>query len=146
MKLVIQRVNKARVGVGGKMLSEIGKGLFVLIGIHMHDTMEQADILAEKLVKLRVMPDKDDKMNLAVGDLNASILVVPQFTLYADTKGANRPSFSNAASPEIAQPIYEHFVDKIRGGSGINVQTGQFGEHMDIHAELDGPVTIIIES
>lgn len=146
MKLVIQRVNKARVEVGGKMLSEIEGGLFVLIGIHIHDTKEQADILAEKLVKLRVMLDKEDKMNLAVGDVNASILVVPQFTLYADTKGANRPSFSIAAPKEIAQPIYEHFVDKFRGDSGINVQTGAFGEHMDIYAELDGPVTIIMES
>ena len=146
MKLVIQRVNKARVEVGGKMLSEIGEGLFVLVGIHIHDTKELADFLAERLVKLRVMPDKDDKMNLAVGDVNASVLVVPQFTLYADTKGANRPNFSNAASAEIAQPIYEHFVEKIKGNNGINVQTGQFGEHMDIHVELDGPVTIIVES
>lgn len=146
MKLVIQRVNKARVEVGGKMLSEIGKGLFVLVGVYMHDTREQADILAEKLVKLRVMPDKDDKMNLTVGDIKASILVVPQFTLYADTKGANRPSFSNAARPEIAQPIYEHFIEQTKKYKGINVQTGQFGEHMDIYTELDGPVTIIMES
>lgn len=144
MKLVVQRVNRARVEVGGKILSEIGKGLFVLAGIHIHDTEKEAEILAKKLLKLRVMPDNDGKMNLSAADVNGSILVVPQFTLYADTKGANRPSFGSAAGAKIAQPLYEHFVEKIKESNGINVQKGAFGEHMDIYAELDGPVTLVL--
>lgn len=144
MKLVIQRVNRAKVMVGEKIVSEIGKGLLVLAGIHAHDTKQQAEILAEKLLKLRVMPDGEGKMNLAVGYAGGSILIVSQFTLYADTKGSNSPSFSDAATSEIARPIYEHFIERIKGNNGVNVQVGEFGEHMDIYTELDGPVTLVL--
>lgn len=150
MRLVIQRVKKAKVMVGalrqaqGRIIAEIGKGLLVLAGIHAHDTRQQAEFLAEKLLKLRVINDERGKMNLTVGEVNGSILVVSQFTLYADTKGSNRPDFSNVASREIARPIYEHFVEKLREKS--DVKTGVFGEYMKIDAELDGPVTIIMES
>lgn len=146
MRLVIQRVNRARLSVGEKKFSEIGRGIYILVGIHLHDTKQNAEALADKLKKLRVMPDDNGKMNLTVADAHASLMAVSQFTLYADTKGANRPSFSNAAPKEIAQTIYEHFVEKLKDGNGVNVQTGKFGEHMKIDAELDGPVTIIIES
>lgn len=145
MRLVVQRVSRGRVSVDKKMVSEIGSGLFVLVGVHTDDTKQQAEVLAEKLVKLRVMPDATGKMNLAVADVTGSMLVVSQFTLYADTSGGNRPSFIKAARPEVARPIYEHLIERLRN-KGITVQTGQFGEYMEISVELDGPVTIIIES
>lgn len=145
MKLVIQRVNKASVSVNGKVVSSIGKGLFVLVGIKDGDTEKDAEFLAEKLAKLRVMSDKVGKMNLTVSDVGGEILVVSQFTLYADTSGGNRPSFIKAARPEIAKPPYEYFVNQLKG-LGVKVATGKFGEYMEIETALDGPVTIILES
>ena len=145
MKLVIQRVSKASVSVKGENVAEIGEGLFVLVGIKEGDTQKDAQFLAEKLAKLRVMSDEEGKMNLTVSDVSGEILVVSQFTLYADTSGGNRPSFIKAARPEVAQPIYEHFVDQLTS-HGVSVKTGQFGEYMEIETVLDGPVTIILES
>ena len=155
MKLVIQRVSSASVSVNGKVVSQIGKGVFVLIGIGKGDTEEDAKVLAEKLSKMRVMSDQTNKrshgsfprnarkMNLAVKDVNGEILVVSQFTLYADTKGGNRPSFIDAADPKIAEPIYNCFVEQLQQ-KGILVKTGVFGEYMEIDLFLDGPVTIIL--
>ena len=137
MKLVIQRVKKAKVDIAGG----IGTGLFVLVGIKRGDTKEQARVLAEKLVKLRVMADAGGKMNLSAQDF----LVVSQFTLYANTAGGNRPSFMEAALPVDAKEIYEHFVTKLRE-LGAKVATGSFGDYMKIDAVLDGPVTIVLES
>jgi D-tyrosyl-tRNA(Tyr) deacylase len=130
------------VRVNGEVVGKIGRGLFVLVGIKKEDTEGTAEILAEKLVKLRVMADKAGKMNLAVGDVGAELLVVSQFTLYADTSGGNRPSFIEAALPEDARGVYEHFVTTLKA-LGVKVETGKFGEYMEISAELDGPVTIL---
>ena len=115
------------------------------MGIKKKDSEEDAEPLAEKLSKLRVMADKDGKINFSVKDVGASILVVSQFTLYADTSEGNRPSFIDAAGPSYARKIYERFVSKLKE-FGVKVETGSFGDYMEIEASLDGPVTIIIES
>ena len=145
MRLVVQRVKKAKVLVidTGGVAGEIGKGLFVLVGVKKGDAKSEAEALAAKLAKLRVMADVAGKMNLSVMDIDAEILVVSQFTLYADTSGGNRPSFIEAAEPKLAEEIYEHFIAKLRQ-LGVKVQTGKFGEYMEIITELDGPVTIIL--
>lgn len=144
MKLVVQRVLKASVSVNGKVISSIDKGFLVLTGITVTDTEKTAAFLAEKLVKLRIMNDEADKMNLSIKDVGGEILIVSQFTLYGDTKGGNRPSFINAARPEVAEPIYNYFVEKVRS-LGVKVQTGKFGAEMKIESTLDGPVTILLE-
>lgn len=146
MKLVIQRVEKAKVTrvSDGKITGEIGEGLFILVGFKKGDTVELVNRLTDKLVKLRVMGDEREKMNLSVKDINAKILIVSQFTLYADTSGGNRPSFINAEEPEKARKLYELFVEIIRK-NGIEVQTGSFGDYMKIETILDGPVTILYE-
>jgi len=131
--------------VSDKTVGKIGKGLFVLIGIKKGDSQKDADILADKLVKLRVMADSSSKMNLSVKDANAQILSVSQFTLYANTKDGNRPSFIEAEEPEKAKELYEYFVSKLKN-SGLVIETGEFGEYMKINCELDGPVTVILES
>lgn len=146
MRLVIQRVSKAKVSIQNKVISETGKGLFVLIGIGSNDTEHQAVQLAGKLSKLRIMADKEGKMNLTVKYVeDGEILIVSQFTLYADTSGGNRPSFIKAARPEEAKPLYEHFIEKLKS-YGLSVKTGVFGEYMKIETILDGPVTIVMES
>ena len=146
MRILIQRVKKATVSVveTKKLVGEIGSGLFVLVGVKKGDTQKDADILVEKLAKLRVMADSEGKMNLSVKDIGAEILVVSQFTLYADTSGGNRPSFINAADPKTAKEIYEHFIDALKE-KGLKIETGNFGDYMKIDTELDGPVTIIME-
>jgi D-tyrosyl-tRNA(Tyr) deacylase len=145
MKLVVQRVKEAKVSVEGKIVGKIDKGLFVLVGVKEDDINADAAFLAEKLAKLRVMADKNNKMNLSVAEVGASVLVVSQFTLYADTSAGNRPSFISAAKPNEAEQLYKVFIDKLEG-LGIKVQTGSFGEYMEIDSILDGPVTIIMES
>ena len=151
MRLVVQRVKNASVSVEKKIVGKIDCGLLVLVGVREGDTIEDADYLAEKLVKLRVMADENGKMNLSVKDLPAqagiggSLLVVSQFTLYADTSGGNRPSFVKAANPDAAKDIYDHLVNNLRK-SGIDIETGSFGDYMEINSVLDGPVTIIVDS
>lgn len=145
MRCIVQRVSSALVSINGKVVGEIGKGLFVLVGIKEGDTEKDAEFLAEKLVKLRVMSDKEGKMNLTVSDVDSEILVVSQFTLYADTSGGNRPSFIEVARPDVAQPLYGYFVDQLRA-KGVSAKTGKFGEYMDIKTTLDGPVTIVLEN
>lgn len=144
MRIVVQRVNSATVLVDGKVAGSIKKGLFVLIGVKEGDTEANADYLTKKLVKLRVMGDEDDKMNLSVLDVEAEVLAVSQFTLYANTSKGNRPSFVKAAKPEMALSLYNYFVDRLVD-LGVKVQTGRFGSYMNIDAELDGPVTIIVD-
>lgn len=145
MRLVIQRISKGRVIITktGEIVGQIERGLFVLVGVKEGDTEESAENLAKKLLKLRVMADTEEKMNLSVKDANAKVLVVSQFTLYADTSGGNRPSFIEAAKPPQAEKIYETFVEFV--AKDIAVQTGKFGEYMTIEVVLDGPVTIVLE-
>jgi D-tyrosyl-tRNA(Tyr) deacylase len=147
MRLIIQRVSQASVTKKEtkQIVGQINKGLFVLIGIKKGDTEEYASDLANKLVKLRIMSDDKDKMNLNILDTTKEILVVSQFTIYANTKDGNRPSFIDAEDPAKAKEIYEYFIDKLKK-SGVNVATGSFGDYMEITAKLDGPVTIIIEN
>lgn len=144
MRIVVQRVKEAQVETGGEVVGRIKKGLFVLLGVAKGDREEKAIFLAEKLAKLRVMADDNDKMNLSVNEVKGAVLVVSQFTLYADTQGGNRPSFIDAAEPEIAKSCYEAFIKRLRD-LGLEVETGRFGSYMNIKALLDGPVTIIIE-
>ena len=143
MRLVIQRVGEASVKIeSGEVVGKIGKGLFVLVGVKVGDKLEDAEMLAAKLVKLRVMADKEGKMNLSVNDVGGEFLVVSQFTLHADTSGGNRPSFINAADPKVAKEIYNFFVEKLKT-EHLKVEKGSFGDYMEINAKLDGPVTIL---
>jgi len=144
MKLVIQRVSSASVTVDKKVVGSIGKGYFVLLGVSGDDNEDIAEKLAEKLIKLRVMSDENDKMNLDLKTADGEVLVVSQFTLYADTSGGNRPSFIKAGEPAKAKAIYDLFINRLRE-EGFKVATGEFGSYMDIKANLDGPVTIILE-
>ena len=147
MKLVIQRVKKASVIVKStnKVVGKIDSGLFILFGVKKDDTKKMADELVEKLAKLRIMSDENDKMNLSVLDTKSNLLVVSQFTLYANTKDGNRPSFIEAEDPDKAKVMYEYFIEKLKS-KNIHVETGEFGEYMKINCELDGPVTIILEN
>lgn len=144
MRLVVQRVTKAKVirMDDKKLVGEIGLGLFVLVGFKKGDSEKDVESLSEKLIKLRVMADKEEKMNLSADDVGGEMLVVSQFTLYADTSGGNRPSFVQAENPDKARKLYELFVEKLRS-LGQKVETGSFGDYMQIEASLDGPVTIM---
>lgn len=144
MKLVVQRVKNAKVEVEGKTVGEIEKGFLVLLGVTHNDTKETADYLVKKLCNLRVFEDENEKMNLALKDVNGKLLIVSQFTLYADCTGGNRPSFVNAAKPEMANELYEYFCNKCKE-KGIEVQKGIFGADMKVSLLNDGPVTIILE-
>ncbi len=144
MKLVIQRVKNAQVDVEGKTVGKIDKGFLVLLGVTHTDTKEIADYLVKKLCNLRVFEDENEKMNLGLKDVNGELLIVSQFTLYADCTGGNRPSFINAAKPDQANELYEYFCQKCEE-TGINVQKGIFGADMKVSLLNDGPVTIILE-
>jgi len=144
MKALVQRVNSASVLVEGESVGEIKSGCLVLLGIGQEDNKETAEKLTEKLTKLRIFKDAEKKMNLSLLDSGESCLVVSQFTLFANTKKGNRPSFVKAAHPDKAKPIYEHFVSELKA-KNIKVQTGKFGAFMNIKLELDGPVTINLE-
>ena len=145
MKFVIQRVSSANVSVDNKIVGTIDSGFLVLIGITHTDNHEIADALVKKLLNLRVFTDEQGKMNLSLKDVNGSLLLVSQFTLYADCTHGNRPSFTNAAKPDYANDLYEYIIDKCKN-ERINVQTGIFGAKMDINLINDGPVTIIFDS
>ena len=145
MKLVVQRVLNSKVEVEGKVVGEIEKGFMVLCGITHNDTEKEADILARKLCNLRVFEDENEKMNLSIKDVGGKLLIISQFTLYADSMSSgNRPSFINAARPEKADPLYEYFLKKCEE-EGIEVQKGIFGADMKVSLINDGPVTIILE-
>lgn len=129
----------------GKPVGQIGNGLFILIGVGIDDKVEYADILAEKVVNMRIMSDEQGKMNLSVKDVGGQILVVSQFTLYADPNSGRRPSFIKAAPPEVAKEMYERFIARVKG-KGVKVETGSFGNYMEIESVADGPVTILLQS
>ena len=156
MKTVVQRVLKAKVKrkEDNKVVGEINRGLFtgntsqallILLGIKRGDGQRQVDELVEKISKLRIMADENNKMNLSVMDTKSEILFVSQFTLYANTKDGNRPSFIEAEDPKKAEDLYEYFIKKLKE-KGIKVETGSFGDYMEIEAILDGPVTIVLEN
>lgn len=135
----------AAVSVEGEMLGQIGRGLCVFVGIASDDTDEQMARMAEKLLKLRVFSDAEDKLNLAVGEVDGQILLISQFTLYGDTSKGNRPSFIQAARPEQALPLFTSFMENV-AASGITVATGRFGADMKVMVANDGPVTLILDS
>lgn len=143
MRIVVQRVRRAEVKVKGKTVGKIRGGYLVLLGIGREDDQKRADELVEKLVNLRVMADKNKKMNLSIKEVGGEVLVVSQFTLYADLRKGNRPSFMRAAEPDRAGDLYRYFVEMLVE-KGVKVATGEFGEEMRIEAELDGPVTILV--
>ncbi len=145
MKAVIQRVTHGSVSVDDKIIGKIGHGFVILLGITHDDATEDADYLAEKIVNLRVFEDGDGKMNRSLTDVRGSMLVISQFTLFANTRKGRRPSFIDAARPEIAIPLYEYFMEKSRS-LGIPVECGEFGAMMAVEIHNDGPVTIIIDS
>jgi D-tyrosyl-tRNA(Tyr) deacylase len=146
MRVVLQRVSRAEVRVGGRVTGKIGAGFLVLAGLHSSDTEDTLAWMADKILGLRVFPDAEGKMNLALDDVAGRLLVVSQFTLYGDARKGRRPSFVDAAPPEIAIPLYERFVALLRekGGSG-RVETGEFGAMMEVELVNDGPVTLLLE-
>ncbi len=145
MRIVLQRVKNASVTVEGKTISEIGTGLLLLVGVAQDDGEAEADWLAGKVAGLRIFNDKDGKMNLSVRDVGGEILAVSQFTLLADTRKGKRPSFVEAAPPEEAESLFDHFCQKLREEGVESVKTGSFGAMMDVALVNDGPVTIVLE-
>jgi D-aminoacyl-tRNA deacylase len=144
MRLVIQRVNEAKVTVDGKTVGEIGKGALVLFGAHKDDQKQECAWLADKLVNLRFFMDQEEKMNLSLKDTEGSVLIVSQFTLYGNCLEGRRPSFTEAAPPAFATELYELFIAEVKQRVK-NVQTGIFGAYMQVHLVNDGPVTLILE-
>ena len=144
MRALIQRVSSGKVTVEGKTVAEIGHGLIVLLGVGYGDTEEQARFLAEKIASLRIFEDSASKFNLSLLDVSGEAIVISQFTLYGDARKGRRPSFSEAARPEVAAPLVEKFAEFLRS-QGIPSQTGIFGAHMVVQIENDGPVTIWLE-
>lgn len=144
MKVVIQRVKHAKVEVENEIVGKIGQGFLVLLGIGPEDTKETVDYLVQKLIKLRVFEDENGKMNFALKDINGELLIVSQFTLYADCTSGNRPSFTNAAKPDKANELYEYFIEQCKK-ENVKVEYGVFGADMKVELLNDGPVTIILE-
>ena len=144
MKAVIQRVTRASVTVSDSQVSQIGNGLLILLGIGPDDNEEKAAAMTKKIAALRIFEDDADKMNLSVRDVNGSAIVVSQFTLYADCRKGNRPSFIGSAAPSLASPLVDRFAELLTD-QGVPTQTGIFGAHMDVDLLNSGPVTIILE-
>lgn len=146
MKAVIQRVSKASVTIEGIKVASIGRGLLVLLGIVDEDTSEDIQWLSNKITNLRIFGDAQNVMNLSLKDVNGDVIVVSQFTLHANTKKGNRPSYIMAAKPDVAIPLYEHFISQMEIDMGKKIQTGSFGADMKVELLNDGPVTIIIDT
>src|SRR5690554_2322971 len=146
MRAVIQKVSEASVSVEGVVISKIGKGLLVLLGIEDADKEEDIVWLTKKVIQLRLFSDEDGVMNLSLADVDGEIIVVSQFTLHANTKKGNRPSYIRAARPDFSEPMYQKFIDEIEKVLGKKVGTGKFGAMMQVSLVNDGPVTIIIDS
>jgi len=145
MRAVVQRVSRAQVSVNREVVGEIARGLLVLLGVSRQDTKADAEYLAEKIAGLRIFEDEGGKMNLAAKDVGGCILVISQFTLYGDVRRGKRPSFDAAAPPELAKPLYEYFVERIRT-AGLRCETGQFQAMMQVELVNEGPVTILLDS
>ncbi|WP_024621045.1 D-aminoacyl-tRNA deacylase [Metaclostridioides mangenotii] len=145
MRSVVQRVSSSSVTVDGDVIGKIDKGLMVLLGVTHDDTSKDVDYMIDKILNLRIFEDEDDKMNLSLKDIGGELLVVSQFTLYGDCRKGRRPSFTNAAKPDLADKLYEEFIAKAKS-QGLNVGTGQFGAHMMVDLTNDGPVTILLDS
>ncbi len=145
MRLVLQRVKSGRVRVAGQAIAEIGGGLVILVGVGPGDGEQQAALLAEKVANLRIFEDEQGKMNLSLKEVKGEAIVVSQFTLYADTRKGRRPSFTGAALPEVARPLVDRFASLLRE-LGVLTQTGEFGAHMLVEIQNDGPVTILLEA
>lgn len=146
MRAVIQRVSEASVTIDGEICGSIGPGFLVLLGVAEDDTEADADILAKKTANLRIFEDEQEKMNLSLLDLGYSVLVISQFTLLADTKKGNRPSFIRAARPDTAVPLYKRYMQKLQEDGVSNVQHGEFGADMKVRLLNDGPVTIVYDT
>ena len=146
MRVVVQRVSSASVTIAGRVAGTIERGLLVFVGIEAADTAADGEWLAQKLTKLRILPDDAGQMNRSVAEFDGGILLVSQFTLHASTAKGTRPSFNRAARPELAQPLYEHFITQLSSALGRPIQTGQFGAMMEVALVNDGPVTLIIDS
>ncbi|MEX0724546.1 MAG: D-aminoacyl-tRNA deacylase [Gracilimonas sp.] len=145
MKAVIQRVSSSSVMVDNEITGAIDQGLLVLIGIHQDDTKDQMEWICNKIAKLRIFEDEEGKMNRSVQDVGGGILLVSQFTLYANSDKGTRPSFIEAAKPDKAEPMYEEMIEWFKMNTDLNIQTGEFGAMMNVQLENDGPVTIILE-
>jgi len=145
MRAVVQRVSQARVGVGGRTVGEVGKGLLVFLGVGHGDSDQEAEFLANKIAHLRIFSDEQGLMNRSVIEVEGGVLVVSQFTLWGDCQKGRRPSFTRAAPPDKARALYEDFVRRIRG-KGLAVATGEFQEMMEVHLVNDGPVTMLLDT
>lgn len=146
MRVIVQRCSCAEVRIDGETVGQIGTGFLLLVGITDGDTEHEADILAKKVAQMRVFEDAEGKMNLALNDVDGAILSISQFTLYADCKKGNRPSFIRAARPETAAPLYDYFNSVLRSQYNLHVETGRFGADMKVDFINDGPVTILLDS
>lgn len=146
MRVVVQRCSRAEVRIDGQTVGQIGRGFLLLVGVTDGDSEAQADLLAKKVAQMRVFEDAEGKMNLALKDVDGAILSISQFTLYADCKKGNRPSFIRAARPDTAAPLYDYFNARLRSEYGLQVETGRFGADMKVDFINDGPVTILLDS
>ena len=146
MRAVVQRVHGAKITIDHREIRVIERGLVVFLGVLEGDTEAQADFLAQKVRELRIFNDEQDKMNLSLTDVGGHLLVVSNFTLSADCKKGRRPSFDRAAAPMLAQPLYDRFVARCREAGLARVETGEFGAHMDVLVDNDGPVTILLDT
>lgn len=146
MRAVIQRVLSADVNVDGNTVGKIGKGLLILLGVGKNDTKAECDKLTDKISKMRIFSDENDKINLSVDDVSGDILVVSQFTLYADCRKGNRPSFTNAGDPETANELYEYFSNELNSKIKGSIQNGIFGADMKVNLVNDGPFTVILDT
>lgn len=145
MRVVLQRVSRASVTVEGRLVDEIGRGLLLLCGFSADDTLDVLDWVTRKILGLRVFEDEDGKMNRSVGEVGGEILVVSQFTLYGDVRKGRRPTFVGAATPAVAEPLYDAFVEALRRSGPGRVGTGEFGAMMDVSLVNEGPVTLLVE-
>ena len=146
MRVVVQRCSRAEVRIEGETVGQIGRGFMLLVGVTEGDTQKEADLLAKKVAQMRVFEDAEGKMNLALHEVGGAILSISQFTLYADCKKGNRPSFIRAARPETAEPLYDYFNEQLRKVYGLQVESGRFGADMKVDFINDGPVTILLDS
>ena len=144
MRLILQRVSRAAVRIDQQVIGEVGRGYCILVGLTHTDTLAEVQWMAEKVVGLRLFADAEGKMNLGLGEIGGALLVISQFTLYGNAEKGRRPSFIDAARPEVAEPLYEEFVARLRG-FGVTVATGRFGAMMEVEIHNDGPVTLVLE-